>query len=161
MTAELATLSPETLLSTLGIGLILFLIILAIGIYIFIALAIQTIAKKQKYKYPWFAWIPLLNLILIFQLGGFHWEWIFLYLGTLITEIKILAIISTIAIIVLTIISFWKIFEKEKYPGALSFLLIVPIARLIVLGMIAWKKPKEQSPTKKVSKKKTTLKKKK
>jgi hypothetical protein len=142
--------NPEAFLATLGIGFLIFLIFLAIGIYIFIALALQTIAKRQKYKYPWFAWIPVLNAVLTFELGGFHWAWVFLYIGA---GIPFIGILFTIALAVLAIISFWKIFEKEKYPGALALVLIVPIARLIILGLVAWHKPKK-TPKKKSSKKK-------
>jgi len=54
---------------------------------------------------------------------------------------------------VLGIISFWRIYEKRGYPGALSLILIgmiipfigwfVSIAHLVVLGLVAWRDVKK------------------
>lgn len=109
-------------------------IIVAIALYVYHALAWQTIAKKQKHKYPWLAWIPFANLALIFELGGFHWAWIFL---------AIIPVLGWIAVFVLMIIACWRIFEKRKYPGWFGLAPIIPkiggILYLIVIGFVAWK----------------------
>jgi hypothetical protein len=114
-------------------------IIIAIASYVYFALVWFTIAKKLGYKNPWLAWIPVANLAMILQLGGFHWAWIFLLL---------IPILGWIAVFVLMIISTWRIFEKRKYPGWLSLaplLSINPfiggiagIAFLVILGIVAW-----------------------
>jgi hypothetical protein len=114
-------------------------IIIGIAIYVYTALALYTIAKKLGHKNPWLAWIPIANVALMFQLGGFHWAWVFLLL---------IPVLGWIAVYVLTIISMWRIFEKRKYPGWLSLVMIleaVPfvnwvalIAYLIIIGFIAW-----------------------
>ena len=146
---------PEFLLGALGAGMIFALGLIFLAVYIYFALALQKIAKKQNYKNSWFAWIPILNVVLILELGSFHWAWIFLYIGTGIPAVGFL---FSIALAALVIVSFWRIFEKENYHGALSLLLLVPIARLIMIGIVAWAKPKKQakkkSPKKKSSKKK-------
>ena len=112
-------------------------ILVAIALYIFIALSWQKIAMRQGYRYSWFAWIPILNLAMILELGGFHWAWIFILL---------IPILGWIAIFVLSIIAIWRIFEKENYHGWFSLAPIIPkvgwILFLIALGFVAWK-PKQ------------------
>ena len=110
-----------------------------IGFYVYYALAWQTIAKKLKYDKPWLAWIPIVNLVLVLQLGGFHWAWIFLIL---------IPILGWIALGVLSIIATWRIFEKRKYPGWFSLAVIIPevggLLYLIAIGFVAWKDKKRR-----------------
>jgi hypothetical protein len=127
------------LASLLALGVALLLIIV-IGVYVYTSLARMTIAKKLKHKRPWLAWIPFARDSLILQLGGFHWAWIFLVL---------LPILGWIPLIVLILISFYRIYEKRKYPGWLALIPILSlapavgwlahIANLIILGFVAWK----------------------
>jgi len=126
-------------LAGMAIVAIIIAIIIGIALYIYFALALQSIAKKLKYKNSWFAWIPFLNLVMVLQLGGFHWAWVFLVLGC---WIPVVGAIICLALLVLMMISFWRIFEKLKYPGALSLLLLLPLARVIMIGIAAWSKRK-------------------
>ncbi len=114
--------------------------IVAIAFYVYSALVLMTIAKKLKYKNSWLAWIPIANCAMILELGGFHWAWIFLIF---------LPILGWIALMVLTIIAGWKIFERRKYPGWLSLIsllgfipglnVLAAIACIIIWGLVAWK----------------------
>lgn len=124
-------------LAGMAIVAIIAAIIIGLILYIYFAIALQSIAKKLKYKHPWFAWIPVLNLAMILQLGKFHWAWVFLILGC---WIPVIGTIICLALLVLMIISFWRIFEKLKYSGALSLLLLLPVARVIMIGIVAWSK---------------------
>ncbi len=112
-------------------------VILSLAVYIYVALAWMKIAKEMNHKHPWLAWIPIANVAMIFQLGKFHWAWIFLML---------VPVLGWLAIGVLAIISTWRIFEKRKYPGWFSLAGIIPkiggILYLIALGFVAWKKKK-------------------
>lgn len=127
-------------------------IILLVAFYIIQALAWQTIARRQKHKHPWLAWIPFANMAMIFQLGGFHWAWIFL---VLLGGIPILGNLSSLAILVLAVISQWRIFERENYSGWLAILTLIPLVGLIVIGCIAWSKPRKAAqPKRKPAKKK-------
>ncbi len=139
-------------------GLIVAVAFLALGIYIYHALAWQRIGKNQKYKRPWLAWIPFANVSMILQMGGFHWAWVFLFL---------IPILGWLAIVVLTTIAMWRIFEKSKYPGWLSIsyplsgaVRILFIGYLVVIGLVAWKDVKELKTGKKTTRKKTSKKKK-
>lgn len=133
------TLDPTQLWAIIA-GMALTVAIGSIIVYIYFALALQAIGKKLKYKKPWFAWIPFLNQAMILQLGKFHWAWVFLFL---------IPVLGWLALAVLTIISFWKIFEKRKYPGYLALIPILSIipfvgfialpAFLVIMGFVAWK----------------------
>jgi len=111
------------------------------GLYVYSSLALFSIFKRLRYKRSWIAWIPLARCAVILLLGGFSWKYIFLLL---------IPILGWFAVGVLLIISFWNIFEKLKYPGALSLIVlgffipalsgIAQIAFLVVLGVVAWKK---------------------
>jgi hypothetical protein len=115
-----------------GIWMFVFMII----IYIYLSLALQTIAKRQGHPHPWLAWIPFASTALIFQLGEFHWAWVFLILGSFIPFVGVLFFF---ALFIMTIISHWRFFEKENFPGWLSFSLIIYPIYWIVIGIFAWK----------------------
>ena len=116
-------------------------ILIIVALYIYTSWAWMTIAKKLKYKNAWLAWIPFANVSMMLQLGNFHWALVFLAL---------IPILGWIALIVLVLISTWRIFEKRKYPGWMALIPIatyIPklgflagIAYLIILGFVAWKK---------------------
>ena len=116
-------------------GILILAILLVVALYVYHSWAWYKIGKKQKYKNSWLAWIPFANISMIFEMGGFHWAWIFLIL---------IPVLGWIAILVLTIISMWKIFEKENYPGWFSIAPAIPkvggILYLIVIGFVAWGK---------------------
>lgn len=105
---------------------------ISIAIYAVIALALQTIAKREGHKNSWMAWIPIANIALILQLGGYHWALIFLGL---------IPVLGWIALLVFEIKALYKIFETEGYPGILAIVsaFISPLL-IIMLAIIAWKK---------------------
>lgn len=113
--------------------------IMVVALYIYTSLAWMVIGKKVRYDKPWLAWIPFANISMILQMGGFHWAWVFLLL---------IPILGWIALIVLMIISMWRIYEKRNYPGWFSLAMIVPklggILHLVVLGFVAWKDLKKK-----------------
>ncbi|MCS7134428.1 MAG: hypothetical protein NZ889_01030 [Candidatus Pacearchaeota archaeon] len=118
----------------LGLGYI-FLLVLFIGLYVYHSFAWMTIAKKLKYKKPWLAWIPIVQLFLLPILAKKHWTYGFLFLIPLVN-------------IVFIVICLWKIFERRKYPGELSLVfaavmvpfvnIFVLIPVLIIVGLVAW-----------------------
>jgi hypothetical protein len=115
-----------------------FALVVIIALYVYHAIAWYTIAKKLKYKRPWFSWIPFAGTAMRLQLGKFHWAWVLLYL---------IPILGWIALFILLIISYWRIFEKRKYPGWFSLSVIIPriggILYLIAIGLVAWKDRKK------------------
>lgn len=117
---------------------LILLVLFIIALYIYTSLAWMKIAKKLKYKKAWLAWIPIANIAMMLQLGGFHWAWIFLIF---------IPVFGWIALLVLIIISTWRIFEKRKYPGWLSLSMIIPnlgwLIYMIIIGFVAWQNKKK------------------
>jgi hypothetical protein len=130
---------------------ILFAILLFLAVYIYHSIAWMTIGKKLKYKKSWLAWIPIANISMFFQMGGFHWAWVFLIL---------IPVFGWIAILVLLIISMWRIFVDRGQPGWFSLGIIIPqvglLLYLIAIGIVAWadKKKKKAGKRKKKKRKK-------
>ena len=122
-------------------GFFVIFAIIGVVVYVYFAYALMRVAQKLKHPYPWLSWIPFANVALILQLGKFHWAWVFLLIGTVIPAI---GIGFNIAVLVLMIISTWKISEKLKFPGWTSLLIIIPglgsLWYLILYGILAWKK---------------------
>ncbi len=112
---------------------VFFMVLLIAAIYVYSSYAWMIIARKLKYKKSWLAWIPIANISMVLQLGGFHWAWVFLIL---------VPIVGWIALLVLAIISTWRIFEKRKYPGWFSLSMIIPkvggILYLVAIGFVAF-----------------------
>ena len=114
----------------LGIG-----VVFLVGLYVYMAFVFMTIARKLKYDKPWLAWIPVANMFLLPILANWEWPWGFLMFVPIVN-------------VVFMVIWLWKIYEKRKYPGALSLLAvasIIPfigwlagIGHIVVLGMVAW-----------------------
>ena len=121
-------------LATILIAFLFLFVLFLVAIYVYNSMAWSIIAKKLKYKNPWIAWIPIANWAMRLQLGGFHWAFIFLIL---------IPFFGWATLLILIIISTWKIFEKRKYPGWLSLSMIIPsvgwLLYMIVIGFVAWK----------------------
>lgn len=124
----------------LAFGIALAVLIFA-ALYIYTSLAWMTIGKKLKYKRAWLAWIPIANIAMILQMGGFSWLWLLLI---------VIPILGWLALGVFVLIATWRIFEKRKYSGWLALIpllglipkvgMFASVAFLIVLGMVAWRK---------------------
>jgi hypothetical protein len=114
------------------------LLLLVLAFYVYTSLAWYNIARKLKHKSPWLAWIPVVRWAMVLQLGGFHWAWFLLIL---------IPILGWVALLILLIISSWKIYEKRKYPGWFSLAILVPelggLLTLIIVGFVAWKDRKK------------------
>jgi hypothetical protein len=108
----------------LGGFLFIFCIFLLV-IYVYHALALQTIATKTNTENPWFAWIPILNIILMLNIARKPIWWI------------VLCLIPFVNIVILIIV-WMAIAEARNKPNWWGILLIVPVANLIVPGYLAW-----------------------
>ena len=102
-------------------------IVVFIILYIYISLALMSMAKKTGTPNAWFAWVPILNLILMANIAQMSAWLLFL----LLVPIANLIIIGML---------WWKIAERRGFSGGLGLLMFVPIANLIMPGVFAWKK---------------------
>jgi hypothetical protein len=135
----ITTMLGPSALAMIG-ALIVVWIIVAVGLWVYTSLAWMTIGKKLKYKNAWIAWIPIVNIAMVLQLGEFHWAWIFLAL---------VPVVGWLVLAVMAIIATWRIYVKRKYAGWLSLISVLQgipvvgwvagIVNLIILGLVAWK----------------------
>jgi hypothetical protein len=51
-----------------------------VALYVAFAVSLQTIAKKTGLSNGWFAWVPILNIVLLLQIAGMDLWMIILYL---------------------------------------------------------------------------------
>ena len=93
--------------------------------YIYFALALQTIARKTTTANAWWAWIPILQIVLALNVARKPVWWIFLCL------------IPFVGIVMIVLI-WMEIAKALNRPGWWGILLIVPVVNLIVLGILAW-----------------------
>jgi hypothetical protein len=55
-----------------------------------------------------------------------------------VTLIRIIAGVLTVVLLPLIVIPYWKIFSKAGFSGALSLLMLVPLANIVVLYYVAF-----------------------
>lgn len=122
-----------------GIGIIFWLVgmVVALAMYVYQALAYSKIAQKLNNPNGWFAWIPILNFVLMLQLAGMS-GWLALTL--LIPGFNVLIAL------VLSVMTAMKIAERRGFESWLGLLTLVPIANIILPGYLAWAEPKGAKP---------------
>jgi hypothetical protein len=101
------------------------------AVYIFSALALMGIAKKLDHPNGWFAWIPILNAVLLFQMGDKS-PWLLL--------IGLIPGLGALILLIISILVMMTICEKRGYDKLLGLLVLVPLGNLILLGVLAWGK---------------------
>jgi hypothetical protein len=108
------------------------MIVFCIAMYIYSALVLMAIAKKTNTPNGWMAWVPIANIILMLNIAGLPWYWIFAIFVGVIPFFGGLALMAGIAYV------FWLIAEKRKFPGWYGILCAVPIVNLVFMGILAW-----------------------
>jgi hypothetical protein len=116
--------------------MLLFSLVLGLGAYIFTALALMALAKRLGYENGWFAWIPLLNLALMFKMGD---------MNPLLVLLALIPGIGGLAVGIIAVIALMNICEKRGYERLLGLLFLVPLANIVLLGILAWGK-KDSAP---------------
>ena len=87
--------------------------------YIYFALALQTIARKTNTANGWWAWIPILQIVLSLNVARKPVWWIILCLVPIVN-------------IVMWIVIWMGIAEARNRPSWWGILLLVPVVNLIV-----------------------------
>lgn len=106
-------------------GFMAFVLLFALAMYIYVSLALMTIAQKTNTENGWFAWIPILNIILMLNIAKKPIWWIILFLIPLVN-------------IVMAIIVWMGVAEARNKPNWWGILMIVPVANVVVPGYLAW-----------------------
>lgn len=114
--------SPNPALLAGAMGTIL---LIGLGAYIFIALALQTIAQKTGTPNAWFAWIPIVNIILILNIAKKPVWWIVLFLIPVVN-------------IVISVLVWMAVAEARQKPSWWGLLTLIPLANIIAIAYLAW-----------------------
>lgn len=106
-------------------GMMVFFVVCFLVMYVFVALALQTIARKTNTENGWFAWIPILNIILLLSIAKKPIWWI------------VLALIPLVNIVVIVLV--WMgVAEARGKPSWWGILVLFPVVNLIAIGYLAW-----------------------
>lgn len=103
-------------------GLFLFL---GLAAYVFSSLCFMKIAEKTNTENGWWAWIPILNILLMLNIARKPLWWILLFLIPLVNIV--------IAIIVLV-----EICKARGKSPLLVIGFIIPVVNFVVLGYLAF-----------------------
>lgn len=89
------------------------------ALYIAFAVSLQTIGKKTGVKNTWFAWIPILNLVLLLEIAGLDLWMIILFFIPCVGWIFDGYVWSEIA-------------EERGKPGVIGWLMLVPVVNIFI-----------------------------
>ena len=94
--------------------------------YVIMAIALMTIANKTGLtEKNWWAWIPIMNVLLMLEIADLPLWYIILLLVPCVN----------LAVIIYT---WWKIAEKRGKPGAVSLAMLIPVVGFFVPLYIAF-----------------------
>ena len=115
-------------------GSIAIFAVIGLVLYVYMALVLMAIAKRTNTPNGWLAWIPIGNLYLMTQIAQVPW-W-----TLLVIFLAWIPFVGGLAVLGVTIWWWWKICERMKKPGWWALLTLIPIANLIIPGILAWGK---------------------
>jgi len=124
------------LFAAMSIGIWFVTAIFVLASYIFTSYALYKIGKDMGYENSWFAWIPILNMIMLFKLGNQNPYLLFLLL---------IPGIGSLVIGIFSILALMYITEKRGYDKLLGLLILTGIGTYILLYLLAWKPKTELS----------------
>ena len=108
-----------------GAGFGVGFIVICLALYAFAAYCLQTIANKTNTENAWFAWIPILNYVLLLNIAKKPVWWI------------ILLLIPFVNIIILVIVMM-AVAEARGKPSWWGILFLIPVVNLVILAMLAF-----------------------
>lgn len=65
-------------------GMFLFVLLFVFVVYVLMAISLMKIANRTNTPNAWFAWIPILNLVLMLQIAGRPMWWLIFFLVPII-----------------------------------------------------------------------------
>ncbi|KKR54378.1 MAG: hypothetical protein UT91_C0017G0012 [Parcubacteria group bacterium GW2011_GWA2_40_23] len=104
-----------------------FMWLIVLVLYVYQALCWLYIAKRTNTPNGWFAFIPILNIIIMLQIAKRPLWWIILYF------IPIVNIVIAIMILVDVV----KVLKRPTWWVIMQF---IPIVNLVFMGLMAWGK---------------------
>ena len=106
-------------------------LVVGLAMYVYMGLTLSTIAKKIKAENSWFAWVPILNLVLLAQMAEINPAMLLIFL---------IPIAGAFYGIYFSAVAYMKIAEKRGLDKYLGLLIFVPVVNFIFMGYLAWAK---------------------
>ena len=113
--------------SGIGVGIFIFSFIFAIAAYVFFSYCLMRMANRIGAENTWFAWLPILNVILMFRMAGKPIMWFWALVGSyflilILTVVfppagMILGLVWGIACLVLGVMIWMAIAEELGHPS--------------------------------------------
>lgn len=103
----------------------LFGLVIVVAIYAYVAICLQKMAEKTNTGDTWWAWVPILNILLMLKIGQKPLWWIILLLIPLVN-------------IVIGIVVWVAICNNLNKSPLLVIGLLIPLVNFIVLGYLAF-----------------------
>jgi hypothetical protein len=98
---------------------------IAIAVYLYITISVFMIANKTGSDNAWFAFVPILNLILLIQIADKPIWWVLLCFIPLVN-------------IVMAVLIWMGVAEARGKPAWMGILMLIPGVNLIVVGYLAF-----------------------
>ena len=124
-------LPPDAAAGAAGVGLAVFgglmlaWLLFVLAVYAYFAVCLMRIAQKTNTPNGWFAWIPILNIVIMVQIAKKPLWWIVLFFIPLVNIAAMIIIWMDVAV-------------ARNKPNWLGVLMIVPGANFIVPGYLAF-----------------------
>lgn len=128
-----------TFITLFGGGAIFFTLTFGLASYIYSSLTLQKVADRLGEKNTWYAWVPILRRILFFKMGNQN---------PFLILLGLIPIIGGIVLRIISIIATCNICEKRGHDKLLGLLSLIPLANLILWGILAWGKDDTVEPKK-------------
>lgn len=109
------------------------MVLFYIAIYIYLAICLMKMAHKTNTRNAWFAWIPILDFILLVEIAGKSIWWVFLCFIPFIN-------------IIIAILIWMAAAKRLGKPSWLGILMILPIVNFIVPGYLAFSSSENINP---------------
>jgi hypothetical protein len=124
---------PNEAMLPIAIAIITFVLVFFLTYYVYMSICLMKIAKKTNTENAWFAWIPILDLLLSLQIAKKPTWWIVWFFVP----------VANIIVYILAWMGISKTLGKQEWLGIL--MIISPI-NLIVQGYLAFSKTTEIKP---------------
>lgn len=106
-------------------AVLLFALVIGAAAYVYFGLAVSAIARKTNTENAWWAWVPIIQILLMLNIAKKPLWWIILMFIPLVG-------------IVIAVLVWMEIAVAVRKPNWWGILIIVPLVNLIVPGYLAW-----------------------
>ena len=136
-TYDTSTLTDQQAAAVTGTAMVFSIImiivssIFGLAAYIYTGLTLSTIAKKIGQANAWFAWVPILNLVLMANIAD---------INPAMLLIILIPIVGEFYAIYFVIVAYMKMSEKRGLDKYLGLLMLIPVVSFIFMGYLAWAK---------------------